>query len=1059
MFEQISGNFEQQRIEQKILKFWDQNQIFKKSIEARDQKKNYVFYEGPPTANGTPGIHHVISRTIKDLVCRYKTMQGYRVERKAGWDTHGLPVEIEVEKELGIDSKEQVLEFGVDRFNQKCKESVFRYKKEWDELTRKIGFWIDLNNPYITYENEYIETVWWILKEFWQRGLIYRDFKILPYCPRCETPLSSHEVAQGYEEVEDPSIYVKIPLKAEPDTYFLVWTTTPWTLVSNVALAFNPDMDYVKVAHQEQKLILANQRIIALRGNFEILAHYKGTELASLEYEPLFKFIIPPKKAYYTILGDFVTSEEGTGIVHIAPAFGEDDYRAAQKYDLPIIHPVDKCGKFMNEITQFKGKFVKDADDEIIADLQSRGLLYFSEKITHSYPHCWRCDSPLLYYARNSWYIRTTAIKDQLIEINKKINWYPREVGLGRFGEWLENNVDWSLSRDRFWGTPLNIWICESCEVIESIGSLKELKRKARLKQNIDLHKPYIDGVIFHCAKCNGVMRRVPEVIDCWFDSGAMPYAQWHYPFQHKDDFNQRFPADFISEGMDQTRGWFYSMLVLGVFLFGKSSYKSCLSIELILDKEGQKMSKTRGNTVNPFEIIENYGADPLRWYLLTVSPPWLPTRFDEEGIEKVIQRYFGTLTNVYTFFALYANIDQFTGKEPTIVVDQRTQIDRWIISKLNILVNEIEPNLNRFEITKSARMINSFVIDDLSNWYVRRCRRRFWKPSETESTGKMGRDKLSAYQTLHQVLLTITKLIAPFIPFISEELYQDLKIDNDQNPESVHLCIYPNSNSQEYQYRDKELEEKMALVLRIVNMGRSARHEAEIKIRHPLPELIIYNPDGRQEQLIKGMENLIKEELNVKNIRFTSLYSDLVLRKAEPIYKSIGPKFGKLANQAAEKICSLCEAEIAQIEIEGCLNLNTDKNGFIITRNDIKIRTESREGLIVAKEEDLTVALNSILTEALIQEGLARDFINRVQKMRKDANFFVTDRIVIFYEGSEAVQQAITSQAGYIKDETLAERLINKIEAPAFQKEWTINEERLIIGISQSKFFSRQRK
>ncbi len=1048
MFKQIGSQFDQQKIEQEILKFWDKNQIFKKSIETRDPNKSFVFYEGPPTANGTPGIHHVISRTIKDLVCRYKTMQGYRVERKAGWDTHGLPVEIEVEKGLGIDGKEQVLEFGVDKFNQKCKESVFRYKKEWDEVTRRIGFWVDLENPYITYENDYIETVWWILKEFWQRDLIYRSFKILPYCPRCETPLSSHEVAQGYEDVEDPSIYVKIPIKAEPDTYFLVWTTTPWTLISNAALALNPDMDYVKVVHQGQKLILANQRISVLHGNFEILANYKGSELAHLDYEPLFKFIIPSQKAYYTVLADFVTSEEGTGIVHIAPAFGEDDYRLGQKYGLPVIHPVNKSGKFVGEITQFKGKFVKDADNEITADLKSRGLLYFSEKMIHSYPHCWRCDSPLLYYARNSWYIRTTAIKDQLIEINKKIKWYPREVGLGRFGEWLENNVDWSLSRDRFWGTPLNIWICDNCEAIESVGSREELKSKAHLKQDVDLHKPYIDEVTFQCAKCNGVMRRVPEVIDCWFDSGAMPYAQWHYPFEHKEDFDRRFPADFISEGVDQTRGWFYSMLVLGVFLFGKSSYKSCLSIELILDKEGQKMSKSRGNSVNPFEIIENYGADPLRWYLLTVSPPWLPTRFDEEGIAKVIQRFFGTLTNVYSFFALYANIDRFDGCEQAIPIEQRNQIDRWIISKLNALVSEIEPNLSRFEITKSARMISNFVIDDLSNWYVRRCRRRFWKPSEIEADSKMGRDKLSAYQTLHQVLLTISKIIAPFIPFLAEELYQDLKISNDHSSESVHLCCYPDRKQSEFHYRDKELEEKMELILRMANMGRSARNEAEIKIRQPLEELIIFNPHGHQEQLIEGMENLLKEELNVKKIRFTSLYSDLVIRKAEPIYKVIGPKFGKLVNRAAEKIRSLSEADIVRLEKEGTLNLNIDKKNFKIAINDIEIRTEDREGLIVATEEDLTIALNCILTESLIHEGLARDFVNRVQNMRKDANFHVTDRIVIQYEGPEAVQQAITAQVEYIKDETLADKLINKIDTLAFQKEWTINEDKIVIGI-----------
>jgi len=1050
MFKEFTGKFNQQKSEQEILKFWDEHQIFKKSIETRDKNKNYVFYEGPPTANGTPGIHHVISRAIKDFVCRYKTMQGYRVDRKAGWDTHGLPVEIEVEKELGIDGKEQVLEYGVDKFNQKCKESVFRYKKEWDDVTRKIGFWVDLNNPYVTYDNDYIESVWWILKQFWKRDLIYQGYKILPYCPRCETPLSSHEVAQGYEEVEDPSIYVKMRLKSEPDTYFLVWTTTPWTLISNVALALNPEMDYVKVSHQGQNLILASQRILVLNGNFEISENYKGSELAGLEYEPLFAFIKPVKKAYYTILGDFVTSEEGTGIVHIAPAFGEDDYQVGQKYDLPVIHPVDKSGKFIDDITQFKGKFVKDADSEIVDDLESRELLYLTEKITHSYPYCWRCDSPLLYYARNSWYIRTTAIKEQLIETNKRIDWYPKEVGLGRFGEWLENNVDWSLSRDRFWGTPLNIWVCDACEEMESIGSLQELKQRSKIKNDIDLHKPCIDEVTFDCKKCKGMMKRVPEVIDCWFDSGAMPYAQWHYPFNHEDDFNELFPADFISEGVDQTRGWFYSMLVLGVFLFEESSYKSCLSIELILDKEGQKMSKSRGNTVNPFEIIEKYGADPLRWYLLTVSPPWLPTRFDEDGIAEVVRKFFGTLNNVYSFFALYANIDKFNGQEALIAIKQRPQIDRWIISTLNALVREIEDNLNRFEITKSARSISNFVVDDLSNWYVRRCRRRFWKPSETDGNGGMGKDKLSAYQTLHHVLKAISKMIAPFIPFLSEELYQNLKVEINEEPESVHLCFYPDSNDSDYLYRDENLEEKMQNILRTVNMGRALRNEASIKIRQPLSEIVIYNPQGRQKKLIEGMENLIKEELNVKDIRFTSNYSDVVIKKAEPIYKVIGPKFGKLVNQAAEKIRSFSETDIDKIETEGYINLVVDDKDVKINRSDIEIRTENRERFVVESAEDLTVALNTVLTESLTNEGLARDFVNRVQNMRKEADFNVVDRILIHYEGSEGLQKAVISQLEYIKNETLADKLINQIEKSDYQKEWIINGEKIIIGIAK---------
>lgn len=1050
MFKEFDGQFDQQKIERDILEFWEENNIFQKSVEFRDPNKNFVFYEGPPTANGAPGIHHVISRTIKDFVCRYKTMQGFRVERKAGWDTHGLPVEIEVEKLLGIDGKEQILEYGVDKFNQKCKDSVFKYKKEWDDVTRKIGFWVDLENPYITYENNYIESVWWILKEFWKKDLIYRGFKILPYCPRCETPLSSHEVAQGYRDVDDPSVYVKVQLQSEPDTYFLVWTTTPWTLISNAALALNADMMYAKISHKGQKLILSSDRLLVLEGRYDILEQFKGSDLAGIEYVPLFTFVKPSKKAYYTILGDFVTSEEGTGIVHIAPAFGEDDYQAGQKYDLPVIHPVDKSGKFVDEITKFKGMFVKDADPEITKDLKERDLLYKIEKILHSYPHCWRCDSPLLYYARNSWYIRTTALKDQLIEANKNIAWYPKEVGQGRFGEWLENNVDWSLSRDRFWGTPLNVWICDQCGNMDSVGSIAELKQRSGLTKDIDLHKPYIDDVKIPCEKCGAEMQRTPEVIDCWFDSGSMPYAQWHYPFEHKDDFNRLFPAEFIAEGVDQTRGWFYSMLVLGVFLSQQSSYKSCLSIELILDKDGQKMSKSRKNSVNPFQIIETYGADPLRWYLLTVSPPWLPTRFDSDGLVEVIRKFFGTFTNVYSFFALYANIDSFIGNEPLIPVDQRPQIDRWILSTLNKLVAETKKNLMRYEITKTARSISNFVIDDLSNWYVRRCRRRFWKPSETDGKSGMGGDKLAAYQTLYQVLHTITRMIAPFIPFTAEAFYQNLKTNQSGQPESVHLCDYPAGDHKNYQYRDKNLEQKMEMVLRIVNLGRSLRNESAIKIRQPLSEIVIYARHEPMKNLIEGMENLIKDELNVKDIKFTTDYSAIFVKKADPVFKSIGPKFGKFVNRASEMIRAFSDAEIDQIEQQGRFQLIIDDKSTEITKDDIAIRTEHREGYVVATDEEIAIALNITLTESLTNEGVARDIVNRIQNMRKEANFNVMDRIIVCYEGSEKIEKAIAFLSDYIKNEVLAEKLVNKIEQHDILKELSINNDKLTVGIKK---------
>ncbi|MDZ7263754.1 MAG: isoleucine--tRNA ligase [candidate division KSB1 bacterium] len=1050
MFKVFDDQFAQQQVEQEILKFWEANRIFEKSIESRDPAKNYVFYEGPPTANGAPGIHHVISRTIKDFVCRYQTMRGYRVHRKAGWDTHGLPVEIEVEKSLGIEGKEQVLAYGVDKFNQKCKESVFKYKKEWDDLTRKIGFWVDLEHPYITYENSYIETVWWILKEFWQQNLIYQGYKILPYCPRCETPLSSHEVAQGYKDVDDPSVYVKMPLANEANTYFLVWTTTPWTLISNVALALNAGMTYAKISYRGQQLILSSDRLSVIDGQFEIVEQYNGSELAGKEYIPLFSFIKPTKRAYYTILGDFVTAEEGTGIVHIAPAFGEDDYQVGLKYDLPVIHPVDKSGKFVADVTQFAGKFVKDADPEITADLKQRGLLYKTEKITHSYPHCWRCDSPLLYYARNSWYIRTTAFKDQLIAANQQIDWHPKEVGLGRFGEWLENNVDWSLSRDRFWGTPLNVWVCDQCGEMDCIGSIAELQQKSGLKKEIDLHKPYIDEVTYPCVKCGGTMRRVPEVIDCWFDSGAMPYAQWHYPFEHKDDFHTLFPAEFIAEGVDQTRGWFYSLLVLGVFLFKQSSYKTCLSIELILDKEGQKMSKSRGNTVNPFEIIRKHGADPLRWYLLTVSPPWVPTRFDEDGVIEVKRKFFGTLTNVYSFFALYANIDKFTGREPLVAIEDRPLIDRWIMSRLNDLIAQVTDNLARFEITKAARLISDFVIDDLSNWYVRRNRRRFWKPSEANADGHLGRDKLSAYQTLYHVLLTLAKLTAPFIPFLSEKLYQNLIVDQPDAVESVHLAEYPSPEQAAYRYRETALEERMDMVLRIVKIGRSLRNEHSIKVRQPLPQVLIYDPKGKIQLRIAGMEQLIKDELNVKSVRFSNQQSDLFIKKAEPLFKNLGPKFGRLVNKVSERIRSLNEAEIEQIEKQGSLSFVIEGKEFSVTSDDITIRTENRPSFVVETEDELSVALDLTLSDALIYEGLARDLVNRIQNMRKDADLKVVDRILVSYDGSDLLKKAIAAEADYIKNEVLAEKLIDTLSANDYQKTLDINGEKITVGIAK---------
>lgn len=1033
-------------IEKEILAWWSENHIFERSVSERDENKPFVFFEGPPTANGRPGIHHVISRTVKDAVCRLRTMQGYRVERKAGWDTHGLPVEIEVEKQLGFERKDQVIEYGIDKFNAKCRESVWSYLQEWDEITRRIGFWVDLEHPYITYTNEYIESVWWILKEFWKKNLIYQGHKIQPYCPHCETPLSSHEVAQGYEEVRDPSVFVRAKMKGEPDTFFLVWTTTPWTLLSNVALALHPEIEYVKVAHQGQFLILAKARLEVLEGEYEIVASFTGAELAGREYEPIYNYVQPDKRSHYTVLGEFVTTTDGTGIVHIAPAFGEDDYQLGLQYDLPVLQPVDKSGRFTAEVTPWAGVFVKDADRSIIQELKSRGVLYRSEPVTHSYPHCWRCKSPLLYYARKSWYIRTTAFKERLIANNKKIAWYPREVGEGRFGEWLENNIDWSLSRDRFWGTPLPVWRCGQCKAQECVGSIAELREKAanEVPADLDLHKPMVDHILLKCPGCGGTMERVPEVIDCWFDSGSMPYAQWHYPFENKEKFAKSFPADFISEGVDQTRGWFYSLLVIGAFLFDQPAYKSCVSLELILDKEGQKMSKSRGNAVAPLDFLDVQGADALRWYLLTVSPPWLPTRFDPEGVRDVTRKFLGTLANTYSFFVLYANIDgyRYDGAQ-RIPVGQRSELDRWLCSALTSLTRRVNDHLARYDLTRAARAIADFVVDDLSNWYVRRSRRRFWK-------SEMGADKQAAFQTLYESLITVSRLMAPMAPFMAEEIYRNLRDGDAAQPESVHLATYPQAGEAPMDFTDEQLEARMDLVRRIVFLGRSLRNEAGTKVRQPLAAITILSRDEKHRQWITGMSGLVLEELNVKALHFVEAQSELVVRHAEPLFKNLGPKFGKHVNRAAEAIRAFSEADIDGLMKAGSKQMVIEGHEAHITAADITIQTENKPGLVVASEGDLTVALETTLTEALRCEGLARELVNRLQNMRKEADFQVTDRIDIWLQASEPLQQAIASQADYIRNETLCETLHLGEMGGEVQKEFTIEDQHLRAGIAK---------
>lgn len=1042
MFRPVSSQFNFPEIESRILEFWKKNHIFQRSIDIRAASKPFVFYEGPPTANGRPGVHHIQSRTFKDFVCRYKAMKGYKVDRKAGWDTHGLPVEIEVEKELGLDGKDQIEEYGIEKFNAQCKLSVFKYEREWREMTQRIGFWLDMDNPYITCTNDYIESVWWILKKLWEAGLIYRGHKILPYCPRCGTPLSSHEVAQGYEEVEDPSIFVKLKVLEEENTYFLIWTTTPWTLISNVAIAVHPQCDYLRIRQGEEHLILAENRLKVIEGDYEVEQGFPGSELKSKRYEPLFNFCQPDKPAFFVTLADFVATDEGTGIVHIAPAFGEDDHQLGQEYGLPILQPVDGRGRFTPQVETWKGRFVKDADREIIKDLAWRNLLYKEERVRHNYPHCWRCNFPLLYYARKSWYIKTTAFKDRLIANNNRIDWYPEEVGKGRFGDWLENNVDWTLSRDRYWGTPLNIWICSSCGQEHSVGSVDELRRLGReVPFELDLHRPFVDSIRLKCPHCGGEMARTPEVIDAWFDSGSMALAQWHYPFENREAFEENFPADFISEGIDQTRGWFYSLLTISTFLFDQPCFKSVLVTELVLDRDGQKMSKSRGNIVDPWDILNQQGADPLRWYLMTVSPPWLPTRFDQAGVTEVTRKFLGTLVNIYSFFAMYANIDKFDPRAVNVDIRRRPEIDRWILSRLNSLIRVVDGYVERYELSKAAKRIEGFVVDDLSNWYVRRCRRRFWK-------SELGEDKDAAYSTLYQVLLTLTKLIAPFAPFIAEEIYQNLLGSVSENaPESVHLCDYPTCDRS---LVDIGLEDRMDLVKRIVFLGRSVRNKAKIKARQPLAKVLIAGLGERSKQKMVGMRELIIDELNVKQIAFVDDVEQLMELAVKPNFKALGPRLGKRAQAVAEKIGSLSTEELGKLKRGNKCTVEVEGYKLEILPSDVEIVEKERENYPTEADELYAVALDIHLTKELLNEGFAREFVNRVQSMRKQAGFEVTDRINIYYQATERLKKALTVLEGYIREETLALYLGEGNRKGELCQEWDVNGERAAIAVER---------
>ncbi|MBI2419817.1 MAG: isoleucine--tRNA ligase [Ignavibacteriales bacterium] len=1016
MYKVLDEKINYANIELEILKFWQDNGIFEKSVQTRDAKKSFTFYEGPPTANGKPGIHHVMARSLKDIICRYKTLQGYQVHRKAGWDTHGLPVEIEVEKHLGIKSKSEIPAFGVEKYNLACRNSVFTYKDLWEKMTDRMGYWINLEDAYITCTNEYIESVWWSLKTLFDKGLIYKDYKIVPQCPRSETVLSSHELALGYKMTKDPSVYVTFKL-VDKDEYFLVWTTTPWTLISNVALAVGEDIDYVKVINKEKTLILAKARLTALDGEYEIIEEFKGSTLESVKYEQLMPYCTVDKEAFYVLVGDFVSTEDGSGIVHIAPAFGADDYEISKKYGLPMLQPVTRGGLFTGEVTDFAGQFVKDADDAIMKKLRLEGKLYKKGVIEHSYPFSWRFENvPVIYYARESWFIRTTSVANRMIELNKTINWAPPEVGTGRFGNWLEENKDWALSRDRFWATPLPLWLSDDGDII-AVGSIEDLK-KGFIEEDgkrisvadlakLDLHKPFVDKVLFE--KDGKIYRRTPELIDVWYDSGAMPFAQFHYPFENKEWFEANFPADYISEGIDQTRGWFYTMHAIATMLFDSVAYKNCLVNDLILDKKGLKMSKSKGNTVDPFVLFDKFGADATRWYLIINSPPWRPTLFSEEDLADYQRKFFGTLYNTYAFFTLYANIDNFDFSQALVPYEDRPEIDRWIISKMNSVIEEYQDLMDGYDVTKAARLLASFTIDHVSNWYVRRCRRRFWK-------SEMNANKLSAYQTLYECLDTISKLAAPFVPFIAEEIFRNLNLATGRDAaESVHLSFMPKAG-----YRDKELETKMDIAQHVVYMGRAMRAKHNLKVRQPLLKMMVAVNEAQKDALAK-MQDVVLEELNIKEMIVLVDDAGIVQKSAKPNFKSLGPKHGKKVNPVANAIRELAGEHVDALSKGGSIEIAVNGENVTVTPEDVEILRTEIAGWVVSNEDGVTVALDLELNEDLIAEGRAREFVNRVQNLRKDSGFDVTDRISIAYEAPDEFAKAITMYEQYVSNETLA--------------------------------------
>ena len=1038
MYEKVSTNLNFVDREKKVLEFWKENEIFEKSINARKGSPTFTFYDGPPTANGKPHIGHILTRVIKDIIPRYKTMKGFKVLRKAGWDTHGLPVELEVEKLLGINGKPEIEKYGVEPFISKCKESVWKYEKEWRKMSERVGFWADMDNPYVTYHNNYIESIWWSLKKIWDQDLLYKGHKIVPYCPRCGTSLSSHEVAQGYKDVKETSIFVKFAIKENKQEYFLAWTTTPWTLPSNVALTINPDVTYVRAKCSDEVYILAEALAeTVLTESYEVLEKISGKDLLGIEYEPLFDFAKVEKKAYYVVGADFVTLTDGTGIVHTAPAFGEDDARVGKAFDLPFVQLVNEQGKFVDDVKPWKGVFVKDADAEITKNLAERNLLYKELPYEHSYPFCWRCDTPLIYYARDTWFIKMTEVKDRLIKNNKKINWLPEGIRDGRFGNFLENVVDWGLSRERYWGTPLPIWEC-GCGHRHVIGSIAELKQMGdNVPDDIELHKPYIDNVFLNCPKCKtGKMKRVSEVIDCWFDSGAMPFAQWHYPFENEEIFKDNFPADFISEALDQTRGWFYTLLAISTLLFDEPAYKNVIVLGLVQDKEGQKMSKHKGNVVDPWTVLDKQGADAVRWYFYTASAPWLPSRFYEEAVSEGQRKFMGTLWNTYAFYILYASIDGFDPMKYELEYEKLAVMDKWILSKLHSLIGLVDKNLETYRITESARSIQEFT-DDLSNWYVRRSRERFWQTEMTQ-------DKINAYMTLNTVLVTLAKLTAPFIPFMSEMLYKNLVRRVDASAvESVHLCNYPTSV---YNYIDKALEENMDLVLKFVVQGRSCRNTANIKNRQPIGKMYV----KANFELPEIYKELVLDELNVKELVFTEDAKHFTTYKFKPQLKTLGPKYGKMVPQIAVALNLLDGNEVMDIFTKGqTIKFQVEGTEVELAETDVLVQTAQKEGFVSETDREVTVVLDTNMTAELIEEGFVREIISKLQTMRKEAGFEVQDHIEAFYKDNIKIEQIIERNSEKIRDEVLAEKLLCGAE-DGYTKEWNINGEKVILTVKK---------